>query len=74
MGTLVQKDPEARLLVDAMRKEGEKTEMLDLQGLGKIGKMMEKGMSRDQAESVLKMEALYKDIGPNQSNLTWSGR
>ena len=73
-GTLVQKDPESQLLVDQMRQEVEPTEMFNLQELRRIGMMMEKGATRDQAESVLRMEKLQKDIGPEQTNLTWSGR
>ena len=74
MGTLVQKDPEAQLLVDQMRQEVEPTEMLNLQELRRIGMMMEKGATREEAESLLRMEKLYKEIHPQQTNLTWSGR
>ena len=74
MGTLVQKDPEAQLLVDQMRQEVEPTEMFNLQELRRIGMMMEKGATREEAESLLSMEKLYKEIHPQQTNLTWSGR
>ena len=74
MGTLVQKDPEARLLVDAMRQEGAATQQIPLSDLRKVGELMEQGYSREGAERAISAQNTILDpFKGSETRLTWHG-